>query len=562
MKDRLILALLALLVIAYILPLGARPLFVPDEVRYAEISREMNASGDWVVPRLDGFRYFEKPVMGYWLIALSQKAFGENNFAVRLPSALAAALTALAMFLLVGKCGGGWVPAALTAAVFLTMGGVCAIGSFCVLDMPLTMFLSVGLVFFSFAYKEEDLGRKALHLALFGVCCGCAFLVKGFLAFAVPCVIIGPFLLWERRLWQFLRLAWIPLAVAVLVAVPWAVIVHMREPDFWRYFFWEEHVRRFFADTAHHREPFWFYVPLLLGMAMPWTLLAPGAAAGIRREGSKDSLVRFALCWLVLPFLFFSAAKGKLGTYILPCFPPLALLMAGGLLAYVNMGKRKIFDAAAWLLIGSFLLGMASLVVWRVGGFAPALYGKGENWKVILAIASMLFWAGALWWSMKHHDGARRILWFSAAPLFFLMIGQAVVPDIILERNAPSRLLTRNANRIGDDVPLFAYGDLVQAVSWQYKRSDVRLWGLSSEFRYGAGFEDARERVVNRDDFSDFVARCSPDTLVTLVMHARHYRREKDTLPKAEFEDMNAGFVFAQYRGGSVPPGRVQEGRP
>ena len=122
MQKRVAPALLALFAVAYLAPLGIRPLYETDEFRYAEIPREMLASGDWVVPRLDGMRYFEKPALGYWLTASSMALFGQNPFAVRLPVALSAGVTALALFLLVrrfsfakgaerqrprSRCGGG-----------------------------------------------------------------------------------------------------------------------------------------------------------------------------------------------------------------------------------------------------------------------------------------------------------------------------------------------------------------------------------------------------------------------------------------------------------------------
>ena len=95
--------LLIFFLFSYILPLGTRDLFVPDETRYGEIAREMIAGGDWVVPHLNGVRYFEKPVLGYWVHALSILLFGENNFAVRFPSALAVGLSALFIFLAVRR---------------------------------------------------------------------------------------------------------------------------------------------------------------------------------------------------------------------------------------------------------------------------------------------------------------------------------------------------------------------------------------------------------------------------------------------------------------------------
>ena len=107
-------AVLAVFLLLYILPLGKRVMFAPDEFRYAEISREMIASGDWLTPHLDGLRYFEKPVMGYWLNAVSIKLFGENAFAIRFPAAMATALAGLMLFFLVKSFAGGYWAGLLT----------------------------------------------------------------------------------------------------------------------------------------------------------------------------------------------------------------------------------------------------------------------------------------------------------------------------------------------------------------------------------------------------------------------------------------------------------------
>ena len=144
------LAVIGLFLIIYLLPLGVRPLIIPDETRYGEIPREMIASGDWVVPRLNGLRYFEKPVMGYWLNAVSMTIFGENAFAVRFPSALAAGLSALMLFFLVRKYGQGETNGLYTAGIFLTCLLVAGLGTVSVLDNVLAMFLTGTTFFFLF----------------------------------------------------------------------------------------------------------------------------------------------------------------------------------------------------------------------------------------------------------------------------------------------------------------------------------------------------------------------------------------------------------------------------
>ena len=193
------LLLFSLFLLLYIVPLGVRPLFVPDETRYAEVPREMISSSDWIAPKLDGLRYFEKPALGYWLIALSMMLFGENAFAVRFPSALAAGLAALLIYLLVRKYSKDSVPW-LPTLIFMTFVEVYALGTFSVLDTLFSLFITAGLTAYYFAAdRDSATWKKILFLALFGISCGLAFLTKGFLAFAVPALVVAPFMLWEKR---------------------------------------------------------------------------------------------------------------------------------------------------------------------------------------------------------------------------------------------------------------------------------------------------------------------------------------------------------------------------
>ena len=336
------LAVIAIFLLLYLLPLGERPIFIPDEDRYAEIPREMIASCDWIVPHLNGLRYFEKPVLGYWLIAASIKMFGENAFAVRFPSAMAAGFSALMIFWLVRRFAGGNFIQIIAALVFLTCFEVYGVGTFNVLDSILAMFVTAAMTSFLYAYSAEPATPKRLaFLVLFGIFCGLAFLTKGFLAFAVPVVVIVPFLIWEGRWKELFVIPWLPIAAAVLVVMPWAVMIHIREPDFWHFFFWNEHIKRFLSDSAQHHESFWYFFLTFPAAALPWTFLFPAVISGLQKTGMQTSIIRYAICWFLFPFLFFSISKGKLLTYILPCFPPFAMLISIGLNSYFEKQKAK-----------------------------------------------------------------------------------------------------------------------------------------------------------------------------------------------------------------------------
>ena len=555
--KRLAAALAALFLVSYVIPLGVPPLTMRDECRYAEIPREMRASGEWAVPRLNGLRYFEKPPLGYWLTALSIAALGENNFAVRFPAALSAAATVLAVLLLVRRFGGGAVPAAVAAAVLLTSGIFDLFGGYNVLDLPLTLFLTAGLALFFCAYQAAAARKRTLCLAGFGACCGAAFLTKGFIALAVPCVVIVPFLAWERQLRRIVRLAWLPLVLACLVAAPWAILVHLREPDFWRYFFWVEHVQRFTAHKAQHAAPWWYFVPVLLVGAFPWTLLAPAAAAGLGRQSTREPLTRFALCWLVFPFLFFSASHGKLETYILPCFPALAILVGLGLVRYFAGGGRRLFAWGAGGLAALLVAGAIVLAILEVGRSRYAPYGPGERVEWAFTTAALLAFAVlavlAVW---RREPRARLILIVAGAGV--LLAAEDFLPAALFEEaHAPEHFFLRNAPRVARDGPLCASSATVNAVCWYYKRSDVYLVENSGELHYGLTFADARHRDLRGVELVGLFGNCRSDRLCTIVLDHASFAHVREYLGPPEFQDTTPSLVFAQYRGGldRIPDG-------
>ena len=238
----------------------------------------------------------------------------------------------------------------LSALVFLTCMEVFGVGVFSVLDSIFSMFVTAALISFFFAYMEVKSSKKTGLLVLFGIFCGLAFLTKGFIAFAIPVMVIVPFIIWEGRWKELFRIPWIPIVAAIMILLPWSIMIHLREPDFWNYFFWGEHIRRFMSNNAQHSNPFWYFIPVIIGGAMPWTAIFPAAISGLCKERLKEPLIRFAICWFFFLFLFFSASKGKLGTYIMPCFPPLAVFITTGLKKYLEGGKKRAFAFGAWFI--------------------------------------------------------------------------------------------------------------------------------------------------------------------------------------------------------------------
>jgi len=548
--KRVFISLLVVFGCIYIGSLGVRPLTTPDETRYGEISREMLTSGDWVVPRLNGLRYFEKPVFGYWVNAISIILFGENAFALRLPSALSVIVSALMIFLLVrGFSCGGTAPV-LAPAIFLTCPLVLAIGHIAILDSLLSMLLTGAMVCFFFAYMAQTGPRKSLFLALTGVFCGLAFLTKGFLAFAVPALAVVPFLLWEGRFKDLLRISWIPMATAFLTALPWSLMIHFREGEFWNYFFWTEHIARFLDPVGgQHPEPFWYFLPVLVGGALPWAIQGPAALPMVLRFKTRNPLVRFALCWFLFPFLFLSACSGKLIAYILPCFPPLAILFAIGLADYFEAGKKKAFSVSAWVLAGIACLGGAFLLFsGSLTNEEMRIYGKDEGMKWLLGSLGAFLWGLLAIGSARMKDYRKTLGVYCGAILIFFFIANFAVPDKDIDCRAPGRLLELNLSRVTPDAILVSNDNVVRAVCWFFKRDDVKLLEPVGELTYGLDHDDTKPgRLLSLDRLNAMIRENAGKRPVILVLIKEHYKSYADRLPPPVFMDTDNHFVFAEF---------------
>jgi 4-amino-4-deoxy-L-arabinose transferase len=461
--------------------LVARPLIAPDEFRYAEVPREMLASGDWIVPRLDGVLYFEKPPLGYWASALSIRAFGETAAAVRLPFALATLCNAAIAFALVRRFGAGASAARATAIGLLTSVEVALIGTSAVLDALFALAVTGTLAALFAASEAQSGAARQRWLVLAGTACGAAFLTKGFLAFAIPVAVMVPYLVWSRRSRDLVRLPWTPLAVALLVAAPWTIAIARAEPDFWRQFVVNEHLRRFAGASPQHPEPFWYFLPVLAVGALPWTPLL--ASAWRRRaDYAASPLLRFCACWLVAPVLLLSAASGKLTTYVLPCFPALFILLADGALAQprARLARQLAWIAGALAAIGAVTAVVLLAPIPALGElFAADEYGK----RVVLAAVVALV-TGGLAATVRRGDIALRASAIAAA--FALVIAATAIEFPTRDvAKTPERWLAEHVDPIFPHSIIVSDRNLVHAACWHWRRTDVRVLWSAGELLYG-----------------------------------------------------------------------------
>lgn len=327
-RDLLLLALFFGLLFGF--ALGSRPLANPDEGRYAEIPREMLASGDWVTPHLDGIPYFEKPPLVYWLGALVQRFFGEGEWSVRLVPAVFALAGVLLTYAAARKLHGR--NAGLGAAVALgTSLLYFALARILILDMAVSVLMAATLFCFILGVREPAGARRRWLFYGLYASAALATLTKGLMGFLVTGAVMFLWLLVFDQ-WRRLRPLYLPTGAALFLAIalPWHVLVGLRNPDWVQAYLVREHWERFTIDLGR-LQPWWFFIPILLAGLFPWTgflwsgfrTMLPGGWA--RRREHADAW--FFATWAGFMFLFYSKSASKLIPYILPVAPALAVVI-------------------------------------------------------------------------------------------------------------------------------------------------------------------------------------------------------------------------------------------
>jgi len=378
-----------LLTIIYVLlwfgTLNYRHLIPSDEGRYAEMAREMLVTGDWVTPRYNGYKYFEKPPLQVWATAATFQAFGIGDWQARLWTALTGFLTILA----IGFTGAriynpraGWI-----AALVLASSPMWVIsGHFNSLDMGLSAFLVAALCSLLLAQTSHNKSSNRNWMWACWVFMALATLSKGLIGAAIPAMVFIAYSIsaWDWKIWTRLRL-FSGIVIYLLITAPWFVLIAQRNPEFLEFFFIHEHLQRFTQDTHSRTGPIYYFVPLLLIGALPWVLQIPGSIAQAwqerRREFSSGWLL---VCWFAIIFTFFSVSHSKLPGYIIPIFPALALLTGSRLDRLLGHTNSM---ALPWKLqtLGFALLGC-------VGFFFLSEIGKQARPDEIEAYAQYVNW--------------------------------------------------------------------------------------------------------------------------------------------------------------------------
>jgi 4-amino-4-deoxy-L-arabinose transferase-like glycosyltransferase len=319
-------ALAALCIVLFGYGIEARALWDGDEGMHAATAAEMLRSGDWVVPRLNGAPFWDKPPLFTWLCAVSLAAWGHGEFAVRLPAALLGLGTVLVTYrfgrFMIGRTAAFWGSAAMASSVAMIVVSRSVLH-----DIGLAFFLTLALLAFHRAWAATPPQR--LHVALGHAALGCAVLAKGPVALVLAAGTLLTFLALRGDLHRLPSLA--PLWGILLlgaIALPWYAAMGLHQPGYARYFFLVQNLGNFLGGRPRHPGPVYFYLPVLAIGAFPWTPYAALALLRALRRPLRENPARlFLLVWFAFVLVFFTVANSKLPAYILPLVPPGALLL-------------------------------------------------------------------------------------------------------------------------------------------------------------------------------------------------------------------------------------------
>ena len=509
-KIRDCLILFSLFALVFFIQLGRGPLMVPDEARYAEIPREMIERGDFITPHLNYVKYFDKPALYYWLTALSLRLFGENEFAARFVSALSGLLGILLTWQ-IGRKIYGRREAMLSALILGTSIGYVAQGRLNIIDMLLTFLMTATLGSFLLASREGE-PRKGIYYHLFYAGAALMVLAKGLIGIALPALIIILYLLLCRR-WGLLKemrlLTGVPLFF--LVSAPWFIMVSVRNPGFGWFFFIHEHFVRFLSTEHKRYQPFWFFIPVLMGCMFPWSCFLPACVARfcnqVRNRRAEPDI--FLWAWVVVIFVFFSLSGSKLVPYILPTFPALALLMGGTFSSLVGGTFTKI-RWQVYILITAFYAGAIGILLYPHLTDEPRISLLGCS-----VIGGLLFCEGLLTvLATRSAQGRELFLGLCAISYILCVVGPTLVVDQVEETRSWKELalVVKENARPGDMVMSFDF--YPQDLTF-YTRRRVIVVDATGDLEYGSTQGDQSSWFIGYQKF--YMLWDSPQRLFVVI---------------------------------------------
>ncbi len=518
-----ILMLTLLLSLVFFSLLASRPLLTPDEGRYAEIGREMAARGDYITPYLNGIKYFEKPVLFYWLGAFAIKLGGVTIFAVRAINAIIGMLGCLLTYtagrLLYGRAAG------LLASLVLSTSTLYFVMSHMVsLDLPVTVFISASLFGIILATQSESPTACRWYLWGAAAAAALAVLTKGLIGIVFPGMITFVWMLVMNEWRQLKRLPLLSaLVIFIVIAAPWHIAVNHDNPEFFQFYFIEQQFLRYTTLNIGHYQPAWFFIPVFFASFFPWIAFLPQmiSASLPKQLAERKSYASeiFLLLAALLVFVFFSFSKSKLIPYILPIFPPLALLMGRYLAAQLKQASRGFMAGLIVLMLFSIVLVkyLWTLHITVMNPLQAMFYLRASLAGLLVTSVLALL---ALRYATK-----TALAFVIAGAIWFLILGHASVQFIDTRTVQPLAVTLNTLLKPNDEV--VTYNQYYQDLPF-YIQKRVTILNWRNELTFGMSHQNTDAWMITTPTF---LKRWKSAQRIYMIMSVSEYKRFHEIYP-------------------------------
>lgn len=499
--------------------LGSRPLSVPDEARYSEIPREMLELSNYLTPHLNYIKYFEKPPLLYWLQAGTIKMLGESEWALRLPTALLALLGCIMVYI-AGRMLYERRTGILASFILATSLLYFAMAHLITLDMTVTVFLTGCLLSFIVAMQADAAAYRRRLLWGCYLCAALAALTKGLIGFVLPGLVIVAWLTLYHE-WRQLKHCYLVSGTLIFLAIaaPWYLWVQQVNPEFFQFFFVEQHFSRYLTLSAGRYKPYWFFMGILLAGFFPWTVFLFQAIrdqlslSWKNRHAAKTE--GFLLLWAALIFIFFSLSKSKLIPYILPVFPPLALLTARYLARHWDTSGTK------GIKIGFGLLPVCAVPI-AIALIALPYYQTVpdvETANIYLRAMAVVLIVNAVISTVVYWRSSfkKALIALVIGTMLELILFIVAVPYVETRSIKPLAMKLQPLLTAQDEV--VSYGIYFQDLPF-YLRRKVTIVDWTNELTFGMAHQDARQWMINT---AEFIKRWRSQQRLFAVMSKNSY---------------------------------------
>jgi 4-amino-4-deoxy-L-arabinose transferase-like glycosyltransferase len=460
--------------------LGGAALFEPDEGRNAEVAREVLLLDDWITPHYDFIPRLDKPAVFFGLVALAFKVFGLSEWAARLPSVLAALCCLSLTYIVARSIFERWA-ALWSVLILVTSIEFFALSRVVILDMVLTFLITLSLACFWFGHLATGPRRKFLVLLMYAFL-GAATLVKGPIGLVLPAAVIFFYLLLSGKL-ALLGEMELSLGVPLflIVAGSWYVAVELRNPGYLHHFLYEENFARFTTTQFNRSGPWYYFLMVLAAGFFPWTLLLPMTLADFRKRPPADGHL-FLILWIALPFIVFSLSASKLPHYILPLYPPLAILVGATVAkAFTAAPSAKMSWVLSFPAVTFFLAALLPALLFLPSDFLPKkippqIYAALPRTSVLLTVAvaaALMLGLAAMkkgLWHREFYIYGSTVLGFA----LFILVAEPITASVSLNRSS-KQLAEAAASVIQPGDQLVLYDKYLSSLPF-YLRVQQPIW--------------------------------------------------------------------------------------